>query len=152
MQKIYKESEIEQIFSEFASAPENSGLSVPPPSFREMEGRFIEYEYRKALVCSFPVKEKYLNPMGVMQGGFIAAAIDNTMGPLSYLTAKKGAVTLNLSLNYIRGIREGDVLKVKAWVKSRGLSSMYIQAEATGSNGKLIADAYCQVLILGKPG
>ena len=148
------EQEQNQLFKDFGTAklPGGKKLMLPPPCATEMNVRFIEYISRKKLVCSFPVKKKYLNPIGVMQGGFITAAIDNTMGPLSFLAAKNPAVTLDLHTTYIRGIPEGDTLTVEAEVKSRGLGTMYIKAKAFNSKNKLIAEAISQSYILKNKG
>jgi len=57
---------------------------IPPPVFVSMQGEFMEFELDSGtLTTRFPVLDKYLNPYGYMQGGMVAAAVDNTLGPLS---------------------------------------------------------------------
>jgi len=57
---------------------------IPPPVFVSMQGEFMEFELDSGtLITRFPVLDKYLNPYGYMQGGMVAAAVDNTLGPLS---------------------------------------------------------------------
>lgn len=53
------------------------------------------------LTTQFPVLESYLNPYGTMQGGMVAAAVDNTLGPLSVLVAPPN-VTRKLEMTYSR--------------------------------------------------
>jgi acyl-coenzyme A thioesterase PaaI-like protein len=66
----------------------DESINFPPPSFDMMEGEIIDFDMEKGLFKNrFPVKDEYLNPYGNMQGGFISAAIDNTIGPLSMLVA-----------------------------------------------------------------
>jgi acyl-coenzyme A thioesterase PaaI-like protein len=56
----------------------------PPPVFTTMQGEFIALDLdHQSLTTRFPVDERYLNPYGLLQGGIIAAAVDNTFGPLS---------------------------------------------------------------------
>ncbi len=63
-------------------------FSIPPPVFDAMQGEVADYDMAKpSLTVKFPVLSEQLNPYGNMQGGMIAAAIDNTIGPLSLLVA-----------------------------------------------------------------
>jgi acyl-coenzyme A thioesterase PaaI-like protein len=73
---------------------------IPPPIFALMRGEFISFDpEEKLLVAQFPILESYLNPYGVMQGGMIATAVDNTLGPLSVLVAPPN-LTRHLDMTY----------------------------------------------------
>ena len=96
-------------------------LELPPPCFHDMQGEFLRYSSRKAILVSFPVLAKQLNPIGVMQGGYIAAAFDNTLGPLSYLATQKPAVTLDMTQTYLRAARLDEKMYCEAEVITRGL-------------------------------
>ncbi len=82
---------------------QNSGLKLPPPIALLMEVEFVSYEEGESMTNRFPVKESYQNPAGHMQGGMIAAAVDNTVGPLSFLLAPYSTTT-HLNLTYIRPV------------------------------------------------
>ena len=74
--------------------------AFPPPVFAAMQGQFLEIDLDNGtLTVQFPVLESYLNPYGTMQGGMIAAAVDNTLGPLSVLLAPPN-VTRRLEMTY----------------------------------------------------
>jgi len=86
-------------------------ITFPPPVFDSMQGEVIDFDLEKeSFKNKFPVLPEHLNPYGTMQGGIIAAAIDNTIGPLSllvsppsftrYLTIKYGKV-VTPELEYI---------------------------------------------------
>lgn len=63
-------------------------IDFPPPVFDAMQGEVIAYDLENnSLSTRFPVLKEQLNPYGSMQGGIIAAAIDNTIGPLSLLVS-----------------------------------------------------------------
>ena len=121
---------------------------VPPNCSLTMKAENREYESRTMLKIAFPVLKESLNPMMAMQGGFIAAAFDNTFGPLSYLAAKKLCITLDLHTNFIRSILPGDELIVTARVVSRGLTTMALSGEAVNKKGKLIATSTSQMMIM----
>ena len=56
----------------------------PPPVFVTMQGEYIAFDLDSGtLTTRFPVLDKYLNPYRFMQGGMVAATVDNTLGPLS---------------------------------------------------------------------
>ena len=82
----------------------DSKLKLPPPIFAEMGGEMIDLDMTaKTLTVRFPVQERFQNPMGYMQGGMIAAAIDNAIGPLSFMVAEP-SVTKTLEVQYLRPI------------------------------------------------
>jgi uncharacterized protein (TIGR00369 family) len=79
-------------------------LKLPPPIFTDMAGEFVDMDLEaKTLTVRFPVQERYQNPMGYMQGGMIAAAIDNAIGPLSFMVAAPN-VTKTMEVTYLRPI------------------------------------------------
>ncbi len=79
-------------------------FDLPPPSFTVMQAEIISFdEEQKTLVTKLPVLQDWLNPYGTMQGGFINAAIDNAVGPLSMLVAPLN-FTRTMETKYIKGI------------------------------------------------
>ncbi len=135
-------SEMEEINRLFPDA------RIPPNCFTWMNVRVISYDSRRMVKIQIPVTEQMLNPMMVMQGGFISAAFDNAFGPLSYAAAKKPCSTLEMHTQYIRSIAAGEMLTVEAKVVSRGTHSLHIAGEAHNSQGKLIATSGCTMIIM----
>ena len=84
--------------------PKHPSIEIPPKIFVDMDGEFLEYVEGKSLTTRFPVKERYQNPLGAMQGGMIVAAMDNTYGPLSYMVAAP-SVTTHMNATYIHPVR-----------------------------------------------
>lgn len=79
--------------------------TVPPPVFTAMGGKFITFDSDGgSLTVQFPVLGSQLNPYGTMQGGMVAAAVDNTLGPLSMLVAPPN-VTRKMEITYNRPVR-----------------------------------------------
>lgn len=124
-------------------------MQLPPPSFLEMQGAFEVYVPGESLTVSFPVRPEYDNPMQRMQGGFICAAMDNTMGPLSFLVTGGAAVTLSLNVDFVRGIKAGDTLRCKATVLSRSRTNLIMDVEAFDRRGKLVARCSSQFQVFG---
>jgi acyl-coenzyme A thioesterase PaaI-like protein len=77
---------------------------LPPPVFETMHGEFVAFDAHAGILKTrFPVLHEFLNPYKAMQGGMLAAAVDNTLGPLSMLVAPPN-VTRRLEMKYSRPI------------------------------------------------
>lgn len=103
-------AELEQKFNSHKGV-----VNIPPPVFLMMKGSVISYDVeRGTMIISYPVSVEYMNPFGSMQGGMIAAAIDNTLGPLSMLVAPLN-YTRSLEIKYRKIIRhDSSVITVLA--------------------------------------
>jgi acyl-coenzyme A thioesterase PaaI-like protein len=117
-------------------------LIIPPPAFLTMQGEFLEYsESDQTLTTRFPVLPALLNPFGTMQGGMIAAAVDNTIGPLSMLLAP-ASVTRKLEMKYIRGVSPQDeFVHVKAHLDEIKKRRLRLRAVVTNPSGTELATA-----------
>ena len=124
------------------------GTEFPPHCFVSMQAEFLAYESRRSLTIRLPVREESLNPMRGMQGGFLAAAFDNALGPLSYLAAGRPCTTLYLDVQFIRAVGYPDDLTITARVISRGRETVLMSAEAVNGRGKLVATAMSASLIV----
>jgi uncharacterized protein (TIGR00369 family) len=137
----------------FASkVPVGSNIEIPPKIFVDMEAEVVDFRQDEGvLIVRFPVKERYQNPMGMMQGGMIVAAIDNTVGPLSYLVAPP-SVTTQLNTTYIRPISPTErVITVEARVVELTRRQLFFSARVSNAEGKTIALAQvtAQVMEMG---
>jgi acyl-coenzyme A thioesterase PaaI-like protein len=123
--------------------------TFPPPVFTIMRGEFLEFDRDNAVLSArFPVLESWLNPYGMMQGGMLAAVIDNTIGPLSALLAPAN-VTRNLDLKYSQAATlDAGFITVTAWLVERWARWMTFKAEANDSQGQRLARAKARHWIL----
>jgi acyl-coenzyme A thioesterase PaaI-like protein len=139
----------EEDISFIASLPEHFSSTPIPPVFKEMNGRIIDYNLAAGtLTCQFPVEERYQNPYGTMQGGMIAAAIDNTIGPLSALVAPPN-VTRQLEIRYKRPITaEHRIITITATLQSRPDPYLIFLAQVRTDTGELAATAKARHFIL----
>ena len=117
-------------------------LKLPPPIFTDMAGEYVAMDLKaKTMTVRFPVQERYQNPMGYMQGGMIAAAIDNAIGPLSFMVAEP-SVTKTLEVNYLRPIKEGvSEITVVAALESENDKELVFVADVLREDGKKYARA-----------
>jgi acyl-coenzyme A thioesterase PaaI-like protein len=124
-------------------------FELPPPVFTHMQGEFLEFDQENGVLTNrFPVVDKYLNPYGAMQGGVVAAAVDNTFGPLSMLVAPP-SVTRKLELKYSKPITTDlEFITVKATFIERDDRWLKFKAEVRDPQGKLLARAWSQYWIV----
>jgi uncharacterized protein (TIGR00369 family) len=80
--------------------------------------------------------------MGNVQGGFLAAMLDDTLGPALATTfeAQEFAPTLELKVNFVRPARPGTIFGT-GWVVHRGGSVAFLQGELHDAEGDLLATA-----------
>lgn len=134
-----------------AAMQAQTGLELPPKIFRDMHSEIVSYS-ATTLRVRFPVQERYQNPMGFMQGGMIVAAIDNTIGPLSYAVAPP-SVTTHLNTTFVRPVPPTDAyIEVEARVTEQTRRKLFLDAVVTNPAGKTVALAYatCELVEAGE--
>jgi len=115
---------------------------IPPPVFEIMQGEFIDFDRdRGRLTTRFPVLGRFRNPYGSMQGGMVAAAVDNTLGPLSMLVAPPN-VTRRVEMKYSRPVTL-DLQHITVTGKFLGRTGRQLtfSAEVRDPQGSLLARA-----------
>lgn len=129
---------LEKLLSQFGSFP---GVEVPPKVFVDMDAEVLHFAENESLTIRFPVKEKYQNPFGHMQGGMIVTAIDNVLGPLAFMVGKP-SVTTQLSTQYVRPVLSTDpYIDITATLVTKTKNQIILRAEAKNMKGKLVAIA-----------
>jgi len=125
-------------------------LAFPPNCFLHMEGRFVEWNFdENTLTARFPCKEEFYNPRKFMQGGFVVAALDNVLGPLSYLTGSP-SVTTQLNTSFVRPVTPTlEYVEVKAVIHDKTTTKVYSSAEARSPTGKLLTSVQATSHIVG---
>ena len=115
---------------------------IPPPVFEAMEGEVLQIDLDEGLlVTRFPVKRTYLNPYRTMQGGMVAAAVDNTFGPLSMLVAPPN-VTRRFEMKYSRPIgEEVGAIMVQGRFLGRDGRRLFLTADVRDPDNRLLARA-----------
>lgn len=125
------------------------GLELPPKVFREMEGRFTDYVEGTSMTVTFPLFERYQGPTGVVQGGIIAAAFDNSFGPFSYLVSGAFTTTVQMGLTFVRPLRSEDQeLSVEVSLIELTDRFVFLEAVGRGAAGKVVARGSSVIVIL----
>ncbi len=119
---------------------ELTSLRLPPPIWHDMQGEMVAFSAEAGrLTARFPLQARYQNPMGYMQGGMIAAAIDNTIGPLSFVVAPP-SVTRTMEITYLRPVLpDYAYITVDASLEAQEGEKLLFKAQVRDPQGKLLA-------------
>ncbi|MDA3930152.1 MAG: PaaI family thioesterase [Prolixibacteraceae bacterium] len=128
--------------------PEGMQYQLPPNTFRMLKGEFLDYKVRKELSTKFYISKNFSNPQGTVQGGIIAACFDDTFGPLGVVNSRKPILTIDMNIQYIRSIPLEEEFYILTEVISASRSTLFLEAKAYNTRGKLLAKASSNQLIL----
>ena len=117
---------------------------VPLPPAAELLGwELVDIDPERGTIeMAFEAGERFLNPIGVVQGGFLAAMLDDTLGPALVATLPEGrfAPTLDLHVQFLRPARPGRLVG-RGRVVKRGADIAFLAGELVGPDGKEVATA-----------
>jgi uncharacterized protein (TIGR00369 family) len=90
----------------------------------------------------FTATEQFLNLAGHVQGGMLAAMLDDTLGPALVATLSPGqwAPTTDLHVQFLRPVRPGRLLG-RGRVVRRGGSIAFLAGELVDEGGETMATA-----------
>ena len=114
-----------------------------PPCSDTLGMRLAEVEQdAKRIRMDFDVPTMFANPTGAVQGGFIAAMMDEAMSTCCIIASNvtMTAPTLEMKTSYLRRLMPGPA-SVEARILKWGRSAAFMEAECFDNKGKLIAKA-----------
>lgn len=116
----------------------------PAPPAAELLGWELVSEDPEAgtIEIAFHPDGRMLNPQGTVQGGFVAAMLDDTMGPA--LVSMSGGTlmpsSIDLNVSFLRPVRPGRVIGRGRVVKC-GRAVVFLEGELFDEAGNLLARA-----------
>lgn len=115
-------------------------LVLPSPISHVLGVQMVAFEEEEpSLTCQYPVNDAHRNPYGYLQGGMLAALMDNTIGILGLLVAPP-SVTTQFNISYIRPVTPQEkIVTVKAIVTERTRRLLFFQAKAMNAAGKTLS-------------
>ena len=84
------------------------GRVAPPPAAALLGWELVSVDPEAGTIeVAFTATERFLNPIGVIQGGLLAAMLDDTLGPALVATLGPGqfAPTADLHVQFLRPAR-----------------------------------------------
>ena len=119
------------------------------PTGNWMEFTLDSIEKGKATV-SLNVKKDMTNPYGNIHGGMMAVVMDETIGwAVVSLDTANHYTSLNLNVDFLYAIKEGDRLKAVSEVIRVGKKIIHVECRVYDSKGALAGKATSNLIVTG---
>jgi uncharacterized protein (TIGR00369 family) len=127
-----------------------NGRREPPPAALLLGFELIAIDPEAGTIeVSFKAGEQFLNPAGHVQGGLLAAMLDDTLGPALVATLADGewAPTLDLHVQFLASAKPGT-LRGSGRVVRRGRDVAFLAGELRSADpDRLVATATATAMI-----
>jgi len=114
-----------------------------PPASRLLGWTLRAVDPAKGTIeIGFEADARFINPAGTVQGGFLAAMLDDTQGPALFAmtNGEVYAPTVDFSVSFLKAARPGRFVG-KGRVISLGKTIAFPEAELFDEGGELVARA-----------
>jgi len=124
------------------------GKAEPVPIMKTLGMNLVHFGDGKSVI-TMKVDERFHNPMGTLHGGIMTDLADASMGValISLLGDEESFTTLELKMNFIRPVYEGE-LTVNAKVVHRGRTIALVESVLKNNEGKEVARASATQMVL----
>ena len=125
-------------------------LQVPPNCDLTLGLECLDKSTPGRSVWQMTADERFENPAGIMQGGFLAALCDSSMGAAAVTFAagrKISVANAEMKVSFLGAVRRGATLRCEAVVVSGGTRTAFVEASVTSDEGRLVARASSTYLL-----
>lgn len=124
--------------------PTDKRVQVPPNCDLTLGMVCVDKSEPGRSVWRMVADERFSNPVGIVQGGFVAAFADSAMGAASVTFARERKVfsaNAEMKISFLRPARVGSTLTCTAYTISGGSRAAFVEAEVVDDEGRLVAKA-----------
>jgi len=124
--------------------PTDRRVQVPPNCDLTLGMVCLDKSEPGRSVWQMVADEKFSNPVGIVQGGFVAAFADSAMGAASVTFARDRKVfsaNAEMKVSFLKPAKIGSTLTATAYVISGGNRAAFVECDVTDDEGRLIAKA-----------
>lgn len=125
-----------------------AGRGPMPPAAELLGWEALSIEPGRVRV-RYTARDSFYNPMGTVQGGFLAAMLDDAMGPALFTLLEEGqhAPTVEMKVNFLRPARAGTLI-AEGRVVHKGGSVAFVEGELRTEDGGLVATSTATLRIV----
>lgn len=121
-------------------------IQVPPNCDRTLGVTCVDKSEPGTTVWRMAADERFANPIGVIQGGFISALADSAMGSATITLAKAAdrkvfSSSIEMKTSFLAPAKVGSTLECTARVVQGGRRVAFVEAEIVDDQGTVIARA-----------
>ena len=116
---------------------------APPPCAKLLGWRVLGARPAAGWIrIGFDGKAEFRNPAGVIQGGFLAAMLDDTMGPAVFVktAGRLYTTTISMTISFLSPAKVGPIIG-EATVVQLGKTIAFIEGKLMDETGCLLATA-----------
>lgn len=97
----------------------------------------------------FEGRREFTNPAGFIQGGFLAAMLDDTMGPavFAHTEGRLYTATMDITVSYLAPAKPGPLIG-EGQVVQLGKTIGFVEAKLTDADGATVARAMASVRLV----
>jgi uncharacterized protein (TIGR00369 family) len=123
------------------------GRAAMPPAAALLGWQALEIRPGHVRV-RYEAREAFYNPQGVVQGGLLAAMLDDAMGPAAFTLLNEGtfAPTLEMKVSFVRPARAGPLI-AEGNVVHQSRRFIHAEGRLTTEDGQLIATATATLVV-----
>ena len=114
-----------------------------PPSFRLLGWHLLDARPKDGWIrVGFDGKRDFCNPAGFVQGGFLSAMLDDTMGPAVFAMTdgKLYTATITMTVNFLAPAKPGPITG-EATVTQLGKTIAFVEGRLMAADGTVLATA-----------
>ncbi len=121
-------------------------IQVPPNCELTLGMTCVDKAEPGRTVWRMRADERFANPAGVVQGGFVGAMADSAMGSATVTFArhrgrKVFSSNVEMKTSFLAPVRVGSLLECTATVVSGGARVAFVEAEVVDDHGTTVARA-----------
>ena|ERR1035441_3768796 len=119
-------------------------MQVPPNSDLELGAVCIDKSVPGRTVWTMLADERFANPAGLLQGGFMCAFVDTAMGSAAVTFVQGRRVfssNAELKVSFLAAVVVGTPLRCEAEVISGGARVAFVEATVTNDENRPVAKA-----------
>ena len=130
-------------------------LQIPPNCDLSLGLVCVDKSVPGTTVWTMRVDERFLNPAGLVQGGFLAAMLDSAMGASAVTGAGEHKVSVantEMKISFLRPVRLDAHLTCTARVLKSGRVISFLEGRIVDQDNQVVATASSSYLIRERPG
>src|SRR3954462_3421792 len=135
--------------------PADRRVQVPPNSDLTLGMVCLDKSSPGRTCCPPLADARFANPTGIVQGGFLAAFADSSMGAAALTFARERKVfsaNAEMKVSFLRPVPVGTTLTCTAYVLSGGNKAVFAEAEVVDEQDRLVLKASSTYLLWARDG